>query len=413
MKIQIGKETLYYEHTTKFKSISMGLYIQIPYDFKTYYNMKTLISLMEETNAKYKTPKELENFENDNYGLGFRIKDYVEGDIHTILFFTQFVNPKYLPEKIDLVSEAYSLLYTILLDPYYEDYQIEIKIQSYINSLKNEKNNKSRYCYRQFLKNFLPNTNVYERISLSTNDILNTTTESLKNTYQILLKGKRNFYFSGDYPLEKVQSILSQYSFSESLELNFNLKPYELFPNYEKSEKREKINSQESYLYVGYLTNIYINSNDEIALQILTYLLGGDTFSEGYRRIREEKGLCYYIDTGKLLNNGGMYFVAQIAKENYQEVLKTIKEIVNDFQNGKINKDNFENLKAELIANVEHDKDYLDRIRDDVYRSLNNLPLYTYEERKERIANITIQDIIEVARKLKLKLVYLFEEENR
>ena len=131
MKLKINNETIYYEKTPKFKSIAFGVDFICPFSLEKRMDFAILTSLITETNEVFKTPKELDDYYYDNYNLGISVGVHFEGENQIISFGSSFVNPNFLPEKIDLVTKAFELLNITLTNKkeYFKESTIKSKKQ--------------------------------------------------------------------------------------------------------------------------------------------------------------------------------------------------------------------------------------------------------------------------------------------
>ena len=413
MKLKINNETIYYEKTTKFKSIAFGVDFICPFSLEKRMDFAILTSLITETNEVFKTPKELDDYYYDNYNLGISVGVHFEGENQIISFGSSFVNPNFLPEKIDLVTKAFELLNITLTKPFFTEEQVEIKKNALKNQLLNLKSNKGKYSYFQFVKYFLDGTITADRINQTIEDIDKVTITSLYACAKEYLTYPRTFYIAGDINEEMIEEGIKKLQLpkvNESIKLGSFVEKFPQKENHETIQIEDSA-SKTSFLYMGYESDIDIYSSDIKALTILCYLLGGGTLSESFRRIRTEMSLCYYVDCIKLPKNDAIYLELETSRENYEEVVKTIKDIIDDAKNGLINEEYLEILKNEIIANIDRDNDYLDRIRDDIKCEIIGLPVYSLEERKEIIKNITKDDLTRVAKKLRLDTIYFLRGE--
>jgi len=413
MKLKINDELVYFEKTKKFKTISMGLYIQVPYKLENFFANSILCSLLTSTNESYKTMKELDNYSYDHYGLSIDGDIYSDGEITTFYFCTTFVNPKYLKEKIDLLSDAFELFHTTLLKPYYEDFQLEIKKDSYRNSLNNMLSRKSRLSYIKFFNCFLPNTLGNERIYPSPEYLESVTREKIEECYQYLIHSKRYFYLSGDVEQDTLINLFNKFTYPTVTYNVDNLNLVEAFPKKEKSftDITDSTISQTSYLYVGFETTIDIYSEYVMPLKFLAKMMGGPSYSVGFKRIREERGLCYYIGCTPLCKSHSLFFESQINAENKDEVVSLIKEIVEDFKMGNFSDELLKIQKEQAIASIESSLDDVENIKRDVVRDIEKVKSVPINERIKRINEISKEDIVEAAKTLRLDTIYFMKGE--
>jgi len=139
------------------------------------------------------------------------------------------------------------------------------------------------------------------------------------------------------------------------------------------------------------------------ALTLLTTILGGGMSSRLFTQVRERRGLCYYISTGRELyadcgtmtTQAGVTNDLKKVKEAISVILKEHKDIIS----GNIKKDEFDRarelVRGSMLLSLEDSFNvaaFLGR------KKLLEGKIITPEETLARIDKVTIDEVIEVAR---------------
>ncbi len=407
MKLKIGKETVFYQKSNKFKNVILGVFLAAPFNLKYQMEWPIIGSLLEKTNALYKTEAELQNFIYDNYGLAVSVDTFYSGETYLFRFFISYVNPKYLPEQIELNQRAFELLQTTILKPDFTEDKLEIEKYYIRNSLINIKSNKQKYAFQEYMKTICEGS-ITEKVINKTIDQLNKVTiDSVKEAYQAMLSFARLFFIAGDIKSNDVKSYFSSLNFPKAKYDYKKLVMYEKMPSCENNVKEKIIDdpTKSSILYIGYKTNTYYFDDDFYAFGVLSLILGGGSYSETYRKIREEKGLVYYIDCNYDKRRGIITFVMEIARENYEQVLCILKDIIKEYKQGSFDEKILDLAKQEISNMLARDSDRESSVCNMLYDELDHLSPLSTKEVLERYMSINKDDIIRVSKKMVLDTI--------
>lgn len=413
MKLKINNEIVYYQKDNKFKNIILGIFLVAPINMKYYMEWPIIGSLLEKTNAKYKTVAELQNYSYDNYGLSVTVDTYYSGSSYLFRFFASYVNPKYLPEKIDLTISAFELLKTTILSPDFTQEKLELEKYHIRNAILNRKSNKQKYAFQEYMK-VLCQGSITEKITNKSLEALNKVSiETINEAYKEMLKFSRLSFIAGDITKKEVVEHFSKLDFPKSAYDYHNLVMYEQLPRV--SEVKEKIINdltKSSILYVGYKTDIYYFNDDFFSLDVLSLLLGGESYSETYKRIREEHGLVYYVDCNYDKRRGTITFVMEIDRQNYDKVMTILKEIISDYQNGKFESKVLELAKREITNVLMRENDRESSVCNMLYDEIDHIKSISIEEAIQKYASIQKEDIQRVVQKLELDTIFFLRGEE-
>jgi len=248
-----------------------------------------------------------------------------------------------------------------------------------------------------------------------------------KITRRQIIQFKDKFYkpsqmilsVAGNFKKAHVSSLTKKYfgkSFSNKTKNNFKtIKLNQIKP---KVNIRYQ-NTQQVQLGLG-VPSYGSNNSKLYALYLLAVILGGNMSSRLFMKVREEKGLAYYIksDISSYRDVGALLIQAGLDKRRIKEAITLIlKELRNVKENGVTEKElksAKEFLKGKLILDLEDSESVCDWYGKQ--ELLLNKTL-TPEEKLNKIFNVKIQQIKKVAEELlkeeKLNLVLIGPFKNK
>lgn len=408
MRLKIGNEMVYYQKSNKFKNIILGIYMAAPYDLKYKMEWPIIARLLEKTNGLYKTEAEHQNYCYDNYGLSISVDTYFAGESYIFCYYVNFVNPKYLPEDIDLLQEAFSLLKNTIINPDFTIEKLEVEKYNIRNSFLNLQNNKQRYAFQEYMKLLCRGSLTEQVLDKTIEELDKVTIDSINEAYQKMLGFSRLCFIGGDVKKKDVVDYFSQLDLPLQLYDYKNLVMYEKLPQNEDTPRVKIIDEvmESSILYVGYRVDEYYFDKDYFALVILSMILGGGSYSEAYKRIREEKSLLYYVDCSYDKRRGTISFVMEIDKSNYDIILEMLNDIIKDYQNGNFDQAILEKAFSEISNMIYKENDRINSICSEINDELDHFEPLTMQEILDKYLATTKDDIISVANKMKLDTIF-------
>lgn len=142
--------------------------------------------------------------------------------------------------------------------------------------------------------------------------------------------------FDGQAKL-KVQGFNLKLKIIEKCFLNWEAgKQMDFVKAIENQNKTQKLihfkKTEQAHFCLGYKT-FGINDQRKYALSVLSTVLGGGASSRLFVEIRERRGLCYYIHTGRQLYEETGYIVTQagVAKEK-EKIKSAVKAVISEHQ---------------------------------------------------------------------------------
>ncbi len=157
-----------------------------------------------------------------------------------------------------------------------------------------------------------------------------------------------------------------------------------------------KKNTEQAHFCLGFPAFSFFDPR-KYTLSVLSAILGGGASSRLFMELREKRGLCYYIGTGRQLYQdvGNVVTQAGVPKEldKVREAVEVILEIHQEFKRGKLKKEDMERAKEQLKGrmllsmedsfNVAHffgKKKVLENKMGTIQEEISKLKAVTYDE---------------------------------
>lgn len=362
-----------------------------------------------------KISKELEEM----YGASFDCGIEKTGDNHIIKFYLEALNEEFLPEKEELTQKCINILLDIVTNPLVENNGFK---KEYVDSEKenlkqiiNGKiDNKSRYaldrCIEEIFKGEPYGLYKYGYIE----DLENITPESLYEYYKKLIQNcKIDIYYSGLFNDNKTEEIINK----KLQENKIESRKAEYIVNNETTEKKNieqpKIIEESMDITQGKLVlGLQINDNNKdsrFAASVYNAVLGGGANSKLFQNVREKNSLAYTASSSYIRTKNIILIHCGIDIDKYEKALETIKEQLEDMKKGNFTDEDVEDSKKLIISSIKSISAEQDtEITYDYGQELSSEHM-TIKEYEEKIQNTTREQIIEIANKININIIYFLK----
>ena len=404
--------TIHTIKTDKFKTCQMEIIFRKPINKATLPMDALLVDVLTETSQKYPTRKEvIERFEElyrtSCWGVVNRI-----GNVLLTNFITNFISPVYINED-DYLENVLSLPFEMILNPNalndeFEEKNFKICQKRNIVDAKSILDDSFRLSIQKSLE-LVDSPTSYNLIG-TPEDIAKITPSSLYQQYKKLLKENTcDIFLIGNIDMDEAVKIIKKYFKKrvinkEKLEsmVNNEIRKKELV----KSDKSKFIQTNLNILYN--ITNLTDYEKD-VVFNLYNFILGsGGMISKLYQEIREKKSYCYEITSMYLKNDQLLLIHIALDNKNSKNAIKLTKKIIKDMMQGKFTIDDIETAKKSfnLALNLALDNE-VTILNNYVFHVFENLPLI--EDRLDLINKCTKEDIMKVAKKIKINAIYALE----
>lgn len=403
--------------TDKFKNCSMEIMFRNKLVKEEITANNMLVDMLMHSSKKYPKRRdvaiELENL----YSASLRGFSTRLGNSIMLSFVLDFLNPKYCEEGY--LNDVLSMPFEMLLNPNISDNEefdqrsfniIKNRIKSDIESLKE---NAAKYAIRRSLSNMDDSSPSSYYMVGYMDDLESITPISLWDVYNNVLSNYVcDIYVIGNLDMEEVVSIIKKKFINRTIkqdkkELYVDNKLRKKYIDIEETGKYE----QDSFVMIYNLDDLDTRERNFV-IHLYNILLGsGGLTSKLYKYLREENSLCYNVSSMYQKYDNLLMIYSGIDAKDKDLCIKLVNKAMDEMINGEFSLDDLENAIKTVISSIKMSEDTQGGIINNyLFHDLDNLPLY--EERIKEFKKVTKEDIMNVAKKVKLNTIYILKGEE-
>lgn len=400
--------------TNKFKTNLLAIFLSIPLTKENVTKNALLAAILRRGTANMPTQEIISKNLEQMYGAGFDCGIEKNGDNQTIKFYLESINDEFLPQKEELLKRSFDILFDIAFNPLVEDGKFkEEYVQGEKENLKQiiegKIDNKGSYamerCIEEMYKNKAYGLYKYGYIE----DLESITSEELYKYYKEVIKTcKIDIFVSGMLP-KYIEQIVRENKNIITLQER-EIKLYEEQKDINQGEKliEESMDVTQGKLVLG-LDVICNIENLSYVTMCYNTILGGGANSKMFQNVREKASLAYTVGSNYLKRKQNIIIRAGIEIQNYEKALEIIKEQLEDMKKGNFTQEDIKNAKNLIIATIENIPEEQDtEISYYFGQELANSNVST-EEYKEKVQNVTKEQIVQVAKNVKMNTIYFLK----
>lgn len=409
--------TLHYIKDDKYKTNYLSIYFSLPLTSENSTRMNLLAKVLKRGSEGYPTMAELNSALDMNYSSAITLSATKEGERETFLLSVATMKNEYAPHGEDVFGEAVKIALDVLLKPYIEKGEFKKEYfdsekRNLRDSILSQINNKSTYSRTRFVKAMCEGE-PYSVNGEGDIDVLEgLESGALYEFLNYMLKSAVcNVYFVGSEREERVVSLLSDSLGRVERGEVVSLPSSVMKTPSERKEVVETLDVTQAHLLVGFRTPATYSHPDYLKFVLLNMVLGGDVSSKMFMNIRERLSLCYTCYSSLDGTKGILYAYAGIDPDKKDETLSAFYKELDNVREGNI-------TEAEL---ADAKKAYINRMKE-IEDNPSLLPTWFHmrlgaEARDpaldaERIAEITLDDVVSAAKEITEDTVYFLTKNN-
>lgn len=376
-----------------------------------------LVDMISHSSKKYPKRKDLvikleELYQSFFYGVSSKV-----GNMVVSSFIYDFLNPFFVNDK-DYLKNVLSLPFLVIENPNvcneaFDERTFKIIKKRILADIDSIKENATNYAFRRALINM-------DKDSITSSSVLGTkeeveaiTPESLYHYYKKFYENSLcNIYIIGDLDMDQVVDIISK-NFHNNCVKNHEINPFV------KNKRRNKelvIKEQGEFNQTNLVLGFHLGNLNEQEL-FTTLPLFNEIFCSGglkskvYNALREENQLCYSVSAINAKYDNMYYIYVGLDKKNVSLAIKLIKKCVKEMVQGNISDEEFALHKKQLITS-------LDVVLDNQNSLCNNYTFNTivgtplYEDLKKMYEEVSLKNVKDLAKKLRLNIIYELENKE-
>ena len=403
--------------TNRFKTTRVEVIFRLPADKETMYKYSFVTSLLSESNALYKTRREVAIKLEELYKAYFYSYTNKVGNCLNCIFTINFINNEYLKDD-NYITDVINFLFDMLYKPnvHSKEFALDsfnIVKKNILLDIDSVLENPEKMAINNALKTMDPTSSSSDNTLGSKEDILKLSNSNIYPIYESLINNTcLDIFICGNTDMEPiVKAILKRVKKHQITD--FNLDYYiDNKPVKKPLKKEEKSSFLQTQLVVLYNALNLTKDEKELTFHLMNYILGsGGLSSKLYRYVREENSYCYRISSMYFKYDNLLCIGSSLAKENVNHSLKLIDKAVKEMQSGNLTDEDVINAKQNMLMALKVNRNNPSAILSN-YEFKYFINNYDLEEKIVKIENITKEDIVSLAKKLKKNTVYILSEDN-
>ncbi|MGI6188907.1 MAG: insulinase family protein [Clostridiales bacterium] len=417
-KIDIKKGIrLFVLPTGKFKTVTISFCFHRDLDNDYTYNA-LIPAVLRRGCEGFTTLKDIQRHLESLYGALFDVGVQKKGERQILRFSMEVVNDEYVGGQ-GLLAQSLYFMNRIINRPvlhegsFIKDY-IDQEKENLGNRIRSLINDKIQYSLERCIQEMCRDEKYSRYVFGSEEDLKSLDNDRLYGVYKdIINTSPLDIFVVGDVDPDKVKMLLEQsLSMERSRIKSIPVTPYKKL----KTKKRtvtEEMDVNQGKLVIGFRTNVNAGDKEYYPLLVYSSILGGGPHSKLFINVREKASLAYYAFARLERFKGLMFVGAGIDVDKQEQTLDIIMEQVNAISGGNITQQEYQGAVNSLVTSILGTADQPSHLID--YYLGNSIieSGITLEEFVENIKNVSIDQVVEVSKKVIMDTVYFLTNKRK
>lgn len=400
-------------NTNRFKTNLVAVFLTLPITRENVTFNSVLSAVLRRGSQNMPTQEQISKEMENMYGASFGCGIDKTGDNHILKFYLESINDKFLPQKDEnMLKQSIEKILEIVFNPLIEN---ETFKKEYVEQEKNnikrrieaKIDNKAKYAIGRCIEEMYQNQpyGLYKYGYIE--DLEKITAKDLYEYYLKVIKECKIDIFASGENIEDLKEVVKDNKYLQNLDQR-KLQPIQKEEKEEIKEQRiikESMDVTQGKLIIGLDVLAKIKNVSYITM-IYNTILGVGANSKLFQNVREKASLAYTCGSNYIKRKQIILVRAGIEIENYEKAINIINEQLDDMKKGNFTEQDIENARNLIYAtinNIEEEQDTEISYYFGQELAGNNI---TIEEYKDRIKNVTKEEIIEVAQNIKPNIIY-------
>ena len=405
---------LYTIKTDRFKTCFLDIIFYNNVDKDKITKENVLSKMIQQSNLKYPKRKFVVEHSEDLYNAQFYSSNARIGNVRIVCFTLNFLDPTYADKSY--IKEVIKFPFDMLFNPNIKNDEfdertlkiIKNRVHADIDSVKEAP---TRYAIKQAIKYFDKNSPAAIEMEGNIKDLNRINSENLVSFYHELLDNYYcDIYLVGNLNMDKMNMMIKELFNNDIIKTN-KIK-YHVKNNFKnKLEIIEKDNYDQSTLVCLYDTSKFDDFEKKYVISVFNFIFGnGSLTNKLFTNLREKNSLCYSISSNYQRADDLLIIYSGIDAKNKNKALKLINKSLKEMQNGDFGDEDVDNAIKSLHSALKESLNNQNSLVSN-YFSYNMFDFPLLDELIDKIDDVTKNDIVKLANKLKLNLVYMMEGE--
>lgn len=415
---QINGMNVHILPTAKFKTTTIVTMIEQALSEENVTKTALLAMVMKRATARFPETKRLRAHLDYLYGAIFDVDVMKKGERQILQIYMEVPNEKYLSKDATLLEAAIQFVGDMLTRPLVENGTF---LEKYMNQEKETLrkrmesliDDKMKYANQRVTEEMCKDEPFSLLVQGRVDDLPGITGEDLYSYYkEIMTNNPINMFVVGDVEQQNVSEIIrSQVPLERSDVKGFQVNQEQKQITTER-EVIDRLDVGQAKLNIGCRTQITYKDDDYPALLLYNGILGGFPHSKLFVNVREKESLAYYAVSRLESHKGIMMIMSGIDVNKYQRAVEIIKQQLELMEKGTISDEELGLTRATLSNQFRELLDSARGMIDFTYNGVISGRKRQLDELLKAISSVTLDEIKQVADKVKIDTIYLLRDKK-
>ena len=407
-------------NTDKFKTNLISVILTTQMDRETVTKNALIPAVLRRGTASLKTQEDINKELEEMYGAALDCGIDKTGDNQALKFYIESINDEFLPQDAEnMLKTSLENIFELVFNPYIENGSfkkeyVEQEKENLKQIIEGKSDNKARYAIERCIEEMYKNEpyGIYKYGYIE--DLNNIDEKNLYEAYNNLIQNcKIDIFVSGilDETIEKIIKDNENIAKLNEREAIYVMPETKARINEQEKEVQEEMDVTQGKIVIGLDLDF---ENDDLKYDTMIYnsILGGSANSKLFQNVREKASLAYTASSSFYRFKNNIFINCGIEMANYEKAIEIIKQQIEDMKKGDFTDEEVENAKHGIISAIKSIDDEQDtEITYFFGQELSNTKL-DINDYMERIAQVTKQNIIDIANKVSINTIYFLKGGN-
>ena len=378
-----------------------------------------LLSVLRRGTVKYPTLEALNRRLDFLYGTELSIRNFYRGDNQIIGFSAELLDRSYLPRGEDLLPAVAQIMDEILFHPLLDENglllsrYVESEKQMQCDAIRAMKNHPRGYAADRCRELLYADTPCGALIYGTEEQVMSVTPEQLSAHWRSLVDSLTlDCFYVGTADADSISDALRQtlgVSLSSHGVPTAPIRPCPLTGERRVRRVEESLEVGQGQLILGLRTDSVIGDADHFACVIFNEILGVSPISKLFVNVRERLSLCYHCSSSYNAYKGTLLITCGLSRANRPRAEKEILKQIRDLAAGRFEQSELDAARSALINAYRQIGDSPAAMESFYFgRAIAGLT-QSVRDCREALSSVTREDVIRVAKKVKLDTVYYLD----
>ena len=407
--------TLNYVFCDKFTTNTFTVHFLMPLTERNASCYSLLSRVLKKGCEKYPTQEALNQRLEELYSSTVSAGVNKMGEVESFFVSANMLEDRFSFDGMSIEREAVAMANEILFHPLLVDGCFDKDIvarekKAQINRIRALINNKSQYAMARCRENMCEGEAYAIPVIGTEKTLSEIDSATLYNAYIELLSSARvEIVYIGSKPVDAAVAMANDFVSTLAPRPSPSLTCEIVRSAKEVRSVTETVAATQGNLVMGFRTDCVSGEEDEAAFKLFDSIYGSSAVSKLFVNVREKLSLCYHCSSRRDMHKGVMYVVAGIENANLEVAKREILAQLEEVCLGHITENEMIYAKEALLDGLRGMEDDQDAMESWCFHHMLRDSVESLSDLSEKIDRLTVEDVVRVARRVTLDLVYFLE----